>query len=156
MRWPSCPHGPVQAYLSGRPLQSDMSLPSICPRCPVLAVSSWLSCHVCPVLVVLSQLSQSFLLAVFSWLSCYGHPVFVVLSQLSCLVFSYCPVYLSCHGSPATFVLSQLSSPAACPTCHVPAAFLSTLVPQFSICAGVLTVLSQLSCPGCLAVMSLL
>jgi hypothetical protein len=37
MFWPSCPHGHDQAYLSGRPLQTDLTwLP--CPRCPVLAV----------------------------------------------------------------------------------------------------------------------
>ncbi len=52
----SCPGWPVQVYLSGCPLQADLSWLS-CPRCPVLAVPSWLSCSVCPMLVVLSQLS---------------------------------------------------------------------------------------------------
>ncbi len=81
----SCPGWPVQVYLSGRLLQTDLSRLS-CHRCPVLAVLSWLSWHGCLVLVVLSQMSCPVfsirpVVSVLSWLSCHSCPALTFLSN---------------------------------------------------------------------------
>ncbi len=156
----------VQAYLSGQRLQTDMPWLS-CPRCTLLTVPSWLSCHVCPCRSSLPCCPCP-VLAALSWLFYHSCLVLVVMFQLSCPVLSFLTIllYLSCHGCPATVVLPQLSSPADLSTWPVLAAFLSALVPEFSYlrctvhaimfwlsCASVL---SQLFWHGCLAVMSLL
>jgi hypothetical protein len=57
--WPYCFLGPVQAYLSSRPVQTDLS------GCLVPDVLSRLSCNGCQVSVTLSQLSCPVMLRVF-------------------------------------------------------------------------------------------
>jgi hypothetical protein len=98
-----------------------------------------MSCHICPVLAVLSHLPCP-VPAVLPWLSCCGCPILVALSQLSYLTVLW---YLSCHGCPAAIVLSQLSYPAG--LAHLSWLHVSLLFPSFSVPA----VLSMLSCSDC-------
>ncbi len=120
------------------------------PGCPVMAV-----CRICPVLVALSQLS-------LSCPSCHFLAVCPAMVVLSCLSFITVLLYLSCHACPATVVLSQLPTPAglshlSCPRYlsqhSCPPVFLSPLSCQY--CHD-LTVMSKMSCPGCIAIMSML
>jgi hypothetical protein len=136
------------------------------PCSPGTVFLSWLSCPSCSVLVLTNLFYLSCLgcpvWRELSWLSCPGNPIpdnsiltMFVQSQLDCpcshllailpsLSDDGFPV-LSCH--PVKAVLSWLSGPGSpvylsCPCCHV-----QTILTIYPV-PSVLTILSQLSCPG--------
>ncbi len=162
----SCPGVPVQAFISGRPHQTnlswllcqvDLTRPT-CPGCAVLHFLSWLSCHSCLATFYLCWSScPSYPLSQVPCLDC---PAMVAMSWLSC---PSCPVrfflaillHLPCHGCPGIVVLSQLSSLAglshlSCPGClyqhSCPPPFVS---PLSCPCFHVLGCSFYMSCPGC-------
>jgi hypothetical protein len=104
-----------------------------CPDCPFMA-----SCHICPVLAVLSH-PPCPVPAVLPWLSYLGC---LVPAVLCCLISPSCCIFP--NGSPAAIVLSQLSYPAG--LAHLSWLHVSALLfPSFSVPA----VLSMLSCFDC-------
>ncbi len=167
----------VQAYLSGRPLQTDLCWLSrygcpaawqhdsilvhpsfFCPRCPVHAVTFWLLCP-----YVLSQLSCHECLDVMSLLSFAGCPV--------PSVYSVWPIRIDFLGQTVKADMSQLScldysAPAvlcwmSChsypvpgilsqpfPSCNVLAILFSLSFPGWHDIAD-LSNLSKLTCPSC-------
>jgi hypothetical protein len=141
------------------------------------SVLSRLSCHSCPILVVLPSSLVLVVICLASspicpvqagaspgwpacrsvWPICLAWPVPVVLLWLFCRAFSFMAVlsWLFCYSCLVPGVQSQLS----CPCCHVPAVLSSISRPGFTFpyCPSRLF-LSQLSCPICpvLVVLSLL
>jgi hypothetical protein len=140
LTYQSCPGRPAKADLSGRSFQTDLSvlscpvpLPMSCSRCQAPNLLSRLSCHGCPISVVLCQLPCS---SVMFWPSCPLCLVLPVPSRLSSLaVLSW----LSCPGFPVLAVLFQQSSPQLfCPNCPV-------LVVMFSLSCPIYFILHPLS-----------
>jgi hypothetical protein len=120
LSYPSCPIPAVLCQLScpsnlvhGSPDAAVLALLScrdlsslFCPGSPFQAVGSRLTCHVCPVSVVLSQVPypDSPAKVVPSLLPCPICPILSVLSHLSC------PPNLSYLPYPSCFALSLLST----------------------------------------------
>jgi hypothetical protein len=116
----------------------DVSFYFLCLRCHAPTLLSWLSCHGCPISLVLSQLPC---ISIMFWLACL---LCLVLPALSQTVFS-----VSCSACPAQAFRFSCPAPALfcqsfCPRCPVFVVMLSLFCP---ICFVYAPVPSPLSFP---------